>query len=201
MGRVSTLRQRIAEEAAKILATGQGGDYLHAKKKAASHLGAVEKHDWPTNREINEALSAYQQLFQQESHTIAITGLRQTALKAMLLFENFKPRLVGNVLDGTANENSEVNLHLFADTYEDVGFFLESQDIPYELADRSMRWGNGDIKNQPEYRFVANHVPVSLTVFVAHEGRERPISPLDGQPMERASIKKVQALLAVEASL
>ena len=50
----------------------------------------------------------------------------------MRFFKRFEPRLVGAVLDGTADKHSAICLHLFNDTLEEVTGFLQEQGIPYE---------------------------------------------------------------------
>ena len=82
-----------------------------------------------------------------------------------MFVERFSPRLVGPVLDGTADQHSEVNLHLFADPVEMVGHFLMEQHIPHELGERRLRMPSGDQARLPEYRFLAGDVAMALTVF------------------------------------
>jgi hypothetical protein len=42
-------------------------------------------------------------------------------------------------------------------------------------------------------------VPIEVTVFEVDGIREAPISPVDGRPMKRGSLKEVELLLAVSA--
>lgn len=192
----SALREQIAAEAARIMVESGNPSYLVAKKKAAQRLGAADGHGLPNNEEIERAIVEYQRLFLADTQPGHLRRLREAGLQAMRLLEPFGPRLVGPVLEGTADHYSEVNLHVFADTVEDVGLYLMNHDIPADLSTRRLREPGGANVEQPEYRFVAGDIPVGVTVFSGPSGRQPPVSPVDGRPMRRASMKQVEALLA-----
>lgn len=190
------MRQRVTQEAARIMAEEGVTDYFVAKRKAATRLGAPETRNLPNNREIQDALIEYQRLFggaQQSSH---VRHLREVALEAMAFFERFSPRLVGSVLHGTATDFSDVNLHLFADTPEEVAVFLMDNRVPFESSERRFRFGRDDHVTQPVYRFLAGDTVIDATVFSLNGIREAPRSRVDGLPMDRASIGAVRDLLA-----
>jgi len=117
------MRERLVQEAARIMAVEGIRDFSQAKRKAALHLGAPGTTNLPQNREIQAALEDYQRLFGGERQQLALRTLREAALEAMQFFAPFSPRLVGGVLDGTAGPESAVDLHCFADTPEDVVLF------------------------------------------------------------------------------
>ncbi len=194
-GNAGALREHIAREAARILVESGSRNFLQAKRKAAQRLGVEGERGLPGNDEVERALYEYQRLFHPDRHDADLRRLRETGLQAMRLLERFSPRLVGAVLEGTADRYSEVNLHLFADAVEEVGLFLMDQGIPAELMDRRLRDARGRQVQQPEYRFMAGDVPVGLTVFVGPGERQSPLSPVDGRPMRRASLAQVSALL------
>lgn len=189
------MRQRITVEAARIMVEEGVRDYLVAKRKAADRLGAPGTENMPRNREILEAVAEYQRLFQEGSHARHLRTLREAALEAMHFFTRFRPRLVGSVLDGTAGDWSDVNLHVFADTPEDVAVFLMDHGIPFEPGERRLRFNRDDWSFYPVYRFMAGDVPVDLTVFPDNGLRQAPRSQVDGQPMGRANRDAVERLL------
>lgn len=191
----SVLREHIAQEAARILVESGSRNFLQAKRKAAQRLGVEGDRGLPGNDEVERALHDYQRLFHGERHHQDLQHLRETALQAMGLLARFSPRLVGAVLEGTADRHSEVNLHLFAEAVEEVGLFLLEQGIPAELMDRRLRDARGRQVMQPEYRFLAGDVPVGLTVFVGPGERHAPLSPVDGRPMRRVNREQLLALL------
>ncbi|NIP72109.1 MAG: hypothetical protein GWO16_03340 [Gammaproteobacteria bacterium] len=190
------MRQRIAMEAARILVDSGLPDYQAAKRKAAARLGAPDTRNLPSNLEIEEALAEHQRLFHAETQPVRLRELREAALRAMELLQQFDPRLVGPVLTGTAGEHSEVQLHLFAGAPEDVAFFLMDWNIPYEEGERRLRYARNGYQTYPAYRFLAGGVPIELTVFPVDGLRQAPRSPVDGKPMQRGGRAAVEALLA-----
>ncbi len=194
----SVTRQRLIVEAARLMAEEGVRDYQMAKRKAAHRLNLPEDKNWPTNAEIEVALKKHLQLFHQE-HRQTLRALRETAVRAMELLAPFTPRLVGEVLSGALPRFPEVQLHLTADSLEDVDLFLSSHDIPHVLEERRLRYGHDRHDPVPVLRFVAGDTPLALYVFTAQTMRETPLSPVDGQPMSRASQKEVAALVAASA--
>ena len=189
------MRMRIAQEAARLIAEEGQKDFGLAKRKAAQRLGVADTRNLPRNQEIEAALEAYQRLFQADSQPQQLTQLRRAALDAMRFFAQFRPKLVGPVLKGTAGEYSEINLHVFADTPKDVTFYLMESKIPFDTADRRFRFEREQWIELPAYRFMAGEYPVELVVFPRDGRREAPSSPIDGRPMMRASVSAVEALL------
>ncbi|MEY3220501.1 MAG: hypothetical protein RIT27_1858 [Pseudomonadota bacterium] len=184
------LRQQIAEECARLMVQEFIEDFRIAKQKAAAKFGISNRHDLPTNIEIEIALQNYQRLFQKPDHLLQ---LRKTAISAMQLFEKFQPRLVGKVLNGTANPHSAVNLHLFSDNPEEVAFFLIDRKIPYTLTERQY---TGISKSYPCYQFIAGNHKVTLTIFNVSEMRQAPPDPISNKPMRRANLTTVSQLIS-----
>ncbi|MBA1146727.1 hypothetical protein H0Z60_06605 [Ectothiorhodospiraceae bacterium WFHF3C12] len=189
------MRERLMHEAARIMADEGIKDYLQAKKKAAQHLGAPDTRNMPTNREIQDALVGYQRLFQSDSQPQRLQRLRRLAVEAMEFLERFRPRLVGSVLDGSAGAYSDINLHVFADTSEDVAVFLMEHDIPFETQERRLKFGKDDYANLTVYRFTADGETVDLTVFGESGRKEAPRSRVDGAAMARAKLEDVRGLI------
>lgn len=193
------MRLHIAMEAARILAEG-GSDFQAAKRKAAVRLGAPDTRNLPSNMEIEQALIEHQRLFYGDTQPAHVRALRLEAVKAMEFFRDFEPKLVGPVLNGTAGEHSDVQLHLFAGTQEEVALYLLEQGVPFEQSERRLRFGRDRYEVLPVYRFVAGDVELELTVFPLDRLRQAPCSPVDGRPMRRCNLGQVQALLAESES-
>ncbi len=194
----SPIRQRMVTEAARIMAEDGVRDYQMAKRKAAHRLNLPDDKNWPTNVEIEAALKDHLQLFHQ-GHSEELRALRETAVWAMDLLAPFEPRLVGEVLSGALPRFPEVQLHLAADSLEDVDLFLSAHEIPHDLEERRLRYGRERHDLIPVLRFVAGDTPFALYVLTARAMREAPLSPVDGQPMPRANRKEVTALIAANA--
>jgi len=189
------MRVRIAQEAARLMAEQGISDFYVAKRKAARHLGAPDTRNMPRNVEVEEALASYQRLFHAGEQAEHLAELRQGALLAMRFLDDFSPRLVGSVLSGTAGQHSDINLHLFADTAEQVALFLMEANIPFDSRQKRFRMGREDMQEFPVFGFRAGEHAVELTVFPSEGRRDAPRSPVDGKPMRRASAQEVEQLL------
>lgn len=195
MGRDQQMRTRIAQEAARLMSEEGVRDFYVAKRKAAQHLGAPDTRNMPRNQEVEAALHEYQRLFRGQEQVDQLNGLRESAVQAMHFLATFQPRLVGSVLSGTAGEHANINLHLFADTPEEVSLFLMDNNIPFQPSTRRLRIGRDDWEEFPCYEFLAGAYPVELVVFPSEGRRDAPRSPVDGRPMQRARIDEVELLL------
>ncbi len=190
------MRERLAQEAAQILVETGSRDFFAAKRKAAEHLGAVDTRNMPSNKEIEEALMTYQRLFRADRQPQELRRLRQVALQAMKFFNQYRPRLVGSVLRGTADTNSTVTLHVYAGAMEEVGLHLMENAIPFQTADKRLRFGVERYQTLPVYRFLAEDTPIEVIVFPLDGSQQPPLSPVDGKSMQRADIAAVEKLLA-----
>ena len=190
------MRLRIAQEAARLIASEGIRDYLVAKRKAAERLGAPDTQNLPRNTEVENELAAYQRLFKERDQTRRLRELREAALKAMRFFERFEPRLTGSVLSGTAGAHSDVNLHVFADAAEDVALFLLEANVPHEQSQRRLRMDRDEYATFPSVRFLAGDIAIEAVIFPRNGLRQAPRSPLDGKPMARANLRRVEELLA-----
>lgn len=190
------MRMRIAQEAARLMSEEGVQDFYVAKRKAAQHLGAPDTRNMPRNQEIELALLEYQRLFGGQQQSGHLRALRESAVEAMRFLAGFRPRLVGSVLSGTASLHADINLHLFADTPEEVSLFLLENNIPFKPGQKKLRIGRESWVEFPAYQFMAGDHPVELVVFPREGRREAPRSPVDGRPMQRARLEEVEALLA-----
>jgi hypothetical protein len=135
-------------------------------------------------------------LFHADQLSLTRQRLRAVAVEAMRFFAVFEPRLVGPVLSGIVTTDSAVQLHVRADTAEEVGLLLQEHNIPYEETDRRMRYGGERHYSCPVYRFSADGVAIEVYVFNPQSAREPPLSPVDGKPMKRATMRELEAIIA-----
>ncbi len=190
------IRERLAQLAAEYMAQTGSQDFQLAKNKALNQFGAIDSYDLPSNREIQQALIDYQHIFRADTQPEQLKKLRQTALEAMQFFDRYNPRLVGAVLHGTADVNSAIYLHLFAETSEEVAVFLMDNHIPYDEEQKRFHIKGDEYQYMPAFGFLADDVPVHLVVFTPQGLHHAPLSSVDGKPMQRADIKAVQALVS-----
>lgn len=193
--RTSERRRSLAAEAARLMAEGGIRDYHQAKLKAAQRLGIHDDASLPRNREIEDALREYQRLFQRDNAT-ELRLRREAALRALEFFRTFEPRLVGPVLDGTADARSAVALHLHSDDPEAAHRFLDEHGIPAESRSRRVRLDRERSEDAPVWLFTADELPFDLTVLPRDVLRQAPLSSVDERPMKRASAAQLRQLLA-----
>ncbi|MCP5143462.1 MAG: hypothetical protein H6978_01415 [Gammaproteobacteria bacterium] len=189
------LRAELAHLSARLLAEGGAADFQSAKRKAAEQLGVGSPRAWPENLEVQQALMEYQQLFEPEALQLRLRRMRECALVVMDRLVQFEPCLVGPALYGTACEDTPVTLHIFSDEPEAVVRALIDQRIPFDEDERRLRVAGSQSQSFPMFSFAVDTQEVELVVFPSHQGRDRPLSPLDGKPMQRADRAKVEALL------
>lgn len=144
------MREQLAHHAAKLIAKDGIVDFAFAKHKAARQLGAADTQHLPSNQEIEEALHSYRLLFQHDSHPKILRQLREEALAAMRLLEQFHPFLTGSVLSGTAGEQSDINLRIFSDDAKAVLLFLLKQKIQFDDGEWRTQVG-GQEESVPSY--------------------------------------------------
>jgi len=131
-GKRDLMREKLAHQAAKLMAEDNISDHAFAKRKAARQLGAADTQHLPSNQEVDDALHSYRALYQHDSHPNVLHRLREEALASMRMLAAFHPYLTGSVLNGTAGMQSDINLILFSDDAKAVLLFLLKHNIPFE---------------------------------------------------------------------
>lgn len=189
-------RLRVAQEAARLMSEHGIRDFHHAKTKAAERLGVHETQALPRNHEIEDALRERQRLFDADSQPQQLQERREAALEAMQFLAPYDPRLVGAVLEGTADAHSAVCLHVFSDDPEAVTLFLREQGVPVETQTRRLRINREEQAEYPVLLFAAGGLPFDLTVMPRLALRQAPLDRIDERPMRRAGLSMVEQLVA-----
>jgi predicted nucleotidyltransferase len=188
-------RRRIAVEAARLISEQGIRDYLLAKRKAAGRLGIFADSAMPKNSEIEDALREHQRLFEADQQPLQLRRLREAAREALRFFAGFEPRLVGAVLDGSADRHSSVCLHLFSDEPEAVLRVLDEHGVPYEEHGRRLRLARDAEQEFPALVFSAGGVPIDATVLPTSRLRQPPLDRSGEKPMQRANLAALDALI------
>jgi hypothetical protein len=196
--RAENLRRALAQEAARIMSEHGIRDFLTAKRKAAERFGVTDGSVLPKNVEIEDALAEYQRLFGGARHDATLAAQRTAALSAMQMLDDFKPRLVGAVLAGTATEHNDIQLHLFTENPEAITFHLMDLGIDHEVVERRVRFGADRVVAYPGVHFEFDDHVVDATVFPIDGIRQAPVSPIDGKPMRRVDARELEVLMDVE---
>jgi hypothetical protein len=189
------MRGRIAHLAARMIAVDGISDYGLAKRKAARQVGAPDSRNLPTNLEVEDALRAYQALYQADEHAERLLALRRLALEMMRLLEPFNPHLTGPVLSGSVGRHAEIHLHLYTDDIKKLEVFLLDQEIPFRA--RDTRIWSGDVSAVvPSFQIRTQDADYSITVLDTRRRRQTLRVTYDGRPLERAPIQSVESLVA-----
>jgi hypothetical protein len=190
------VRRIIAAEAARIMSTQSISNYRTAKQKAAERLGINLRSSIPSNAEVESELRAYQEMYGGKQHFDHLRNKRKVALNVMRSLAPFSPRLVGPVLEGTADEHARVALHLFNDPPDAIVIHLLDKGLVFRNHQRKIRWHDGTYHQVQILLTNEGDVEIELTLFGKMDLRQAPPSPIDGRPQRRASISKVELLLA-----
>ena len=168
----------------------------------STHLGIqviYQDHSLFPNLTVTENIGIHQHL-EAGRHFVNWKKLRETALEAMDFLESFHPKLVGPVLEGTADQHSRVSLHVFSEVPDEVSLFLTENGIPYREESRRIRWHTGKHRDLVLLITEAGEVTVELCLFQTIDLRQPPPGPVDGRPQKRASRHEVH-LLQMENAL
>jgi hypothetical protein len=141
-------REEIAQAAARLIAE-DGLDYAGAKRKAARQLLGDMRvaGEWlPDNDQIEEELREYLAIFQNDTQPEVLRRLREVALDWMRRLAEFNPYVTGAVLNGTANEHSDVYLQAFTDSQKEVAIYLLNQNVQYDVSETRHFAGRGDVE-------------------------------------------------------
>jgi len=191
------LRERLAQESARLMIEHGIGDFGLAKRKAAERLAVTSLGALPSNAQIEACLVERQRIFAPAGFGDWIAHMRRLALDLMRQLESFEPRLAGPVLAGTATSTSRIEVHVFAASAEAVAFALEHHGHRLSNCLQRFRFGGGRQEQVPGYRFELDGAAVLTPVFPEHGIREAPLSSINQRPMARASRRDLEALLAV----
>ena len=189
------MRERLAQESARLMIEHGIVDFGLAKRKAAERLAVSSFGALPSNAQIEACLAERQRIFEPANHADRIDHLRRVALELMQQLKAFEPRLTGPVLAGTATTNSRIELHVFAASAEAVAFALEGHGHRPAPCQQRYRFGGGRQQQVPGYRFQMQGAAVLTPVFPENGIREAPLSAVNQRPMTRASRREIEQLL------
>ncbi|GAB4174380.1 MAG: hypothetical protein Kow0020_09830 [Wenzhouxiangellaceae bacterium] len=189
------LRQQIAAEAARILATEGQRNYRLAKEKAAARLGASSRTALPSNTEVEAELRRYQALYGGTDQTRHLSELREAAARAMQFLARFRPRLCGPVLEGTADLHSRIQLQVFCEQPEEVLLFLHERGIAFDEERRRIRWFDNSQRDLELLVFEAGDQVFELILRSGSAAREPLPDPVSGRRQRRAGLSEVRRLI------
>jgi hypothetical protein len=199
MRRLDKIRDLIACEAARLMYEDGVREYRDAKRKAAKRFGpekalSLGSH-LPTNAEIHEEFARLLAEREEKELPERLLKLRLAALSYLELFAEFSPYLVGSVLSGAVTSQSDIDIHLFAGSVEEVESFLEERSIGFEIETVPIRKG-GKITDYTHIYLEDAGVVIECSVYPVEEKNNRTVSSITGKPMERASFKQLKKIIS-----
>lgn len=189
-GRYEKLKQEVVNLAAELMYFGGVKEYLTAKRMASKQLGI---NIFPSNTEIRDAVDRLADLH-EPNRGENLQQMRRTALEVMEILKEFHPRLIGSVLSGTIKSTSDIDLHVFAEEYEEIMRVLDEHGLEYEFEMVTTR-KNNEMVDFPHIYIEKDGYTVELSVYEPTEMRKRQRSSITGKPMEYAGIAKLRKML------
>ncbi|HXG10629.1 MAG TPA: HD domain-containing protein [Gemmataceae bacterium] len=192
------LRQAIALEAARLMYERVESEYYTAKRKAAKRLcrRGVKPEDLPSNAEIRDQIQVFARIHEGERRSAHLREMRLEALRLMRLLRRFRPRLIGSVMTGHVRKGSDIDIHVFSDSAALVADVLQQEGYQYDIERKQI------VKFGEARTFTHIHVYArfnfELTVYPEDKAHYVFKSSITGKPIERASIRELEELLARE---
>ena len=198
MKREDKVRQMIAQEAARLMYEEGINEYRDAKRKAAKHFGpekvlSLGSH-LPSNAEIHEELQRLIGIYEEKVLPERLLRMRILALRYMELLEPFSPHLVGSVLGGAVTERSDIDLHLFAESTEEVEEYLKEKGISFEQEVVTIRRG-GEFFEYPHIYIEDEGIIIECSIYPPEDIHKRSKSSITGRAIERANAKKLRKII------
>jgi predicted nucleotidyltransferase len=199
MRKPDKIRDLIACEAARLMYEDGVREYRDAKRKAAKRFGPEQAlslgSHLPSNAQIHEEFARLLQAREEDMLPERLLKLRLAALSYLELFAAFSPYLVGSVLSGAVTSQSDIDIHLFADSTEEVESLLDRLGMSFETETVTVRKG-GMMADYTHIYLDDAGIVVECSVYPPEEKNNRTISSITGKPMQRASWKQLKKIIA-----
>ncbi len=194
-------RQLITREAARLMYQDSVSQYHTAKYMAArkilsgggKNIRVKNPSHLPSNGEISEAVDALAQLHEGDFRYAQLFSMRVVALEYMQQLEAFSPRLIGSVSTGRIKKTSDIDIHIFTDSMEELRLRMDTLGWQYEIADITVSQ-NGILKVY-SHVYINCEYPIELSVYPRYDIRVRTRSSTDGKPIIRMTANKLLELI------
>lgn len=186
-------RSIVASRAAEIIMEEGVTDYLFAKRKAAKSLGLLTNDNLPSNHEIDNALKAYRNIFQEQVDSETIVKIKKEALNIMTLFKDFNPHLTGQLLEGLIPKFPKIQINLFTDNLKEVEYILLNKNIVFDIKDKLYQDKlnkKKSTKKIPAFILEGLWFPIELKVYFENDIRSKKNNLLSNKGMDIKKIKE-----------
>lgn len=113
----SSIKEKVAKEAANLLYIGVEKEYRQAKLKAAKTLRI---HSLPSNLEIAIEFDKIAEENEGADRHKRLIKMRQEALNLMKILRKYNPVLVGSVWRGTIYRDSDIDIIIYCDEPNEI---------------------------------------------------------------------------------
>ncbi|MCF6178947.1 MAG: hypothetical protein L3J63_06085 [Geopsychrobacter sp.] len=190
MGSKQRIKEQIAREAARLLLEEEVRSYRDARRQAVRRFGpsvsSTHGAHLPDYAEIHAEFVSLLRFYGGEAQIARVRRWRLLAIKYLMILEPFEPLLVGSVQRGEVREISDINLQLFCDKPEEVGYFLARSGISF------IEEGDAD---HAQFYLEDEGIEIACAVYALMERRQVPFSRITGMQMVRDDRKRLQAWL------
>jgi hypothetical protein len=162
----AAVRGEIAALAAAMIAE-EGLDYGTAKYQALKRILNPAKRShaqelMPSNDEVLEALREYQATYLAEEQTQRLYELRIKARELLVLLNEFSPKIMGAIANGTADQHSSIHVVCHAESAKEIGIFLLNHGISNEATSLA----SGHYEREPQealtFRWLGEYAAVTI---------------------------------------
>ncbi len=200
------IRQALAQEAARLMYEEGVDQYFDAKRLAAKRLFGrcgekkmrYRPQDLPSNGEIQAALRDMIQFTEGELSQQRLFAMRVIAFETMVTLEPFKPRLIGSVSTGHVRHGSDIDLHVFTDSLEEIETYLHQLGWHFKTKEVTIHVNN-EYKDYTHI-YYKRVFPIELSVYSHDEIRVMSRSSTDGKPIVRVKASALEKMLAEQHS-
>jgi len=189
--RLAQSRLLLMEESARLMIEDGIRDVAAARRKAADRLGIPDRADWPDEREIEAACARRISLFSPDLKRFRDEKL-DCAEAGLILLADFSPRLTGRLVHGAILRNSVIEIHVFADTLEDITALLAARQLAGQLSEKQFYYRRGETTSIPTIQLDIDSHEVEISIFAFNDIRKKPLSPGHQKPMERLSLSQLR---------
>ena len=198
----SELRHRLAQEAARLMYEEEVKQYFTAKRLAAKRLlghGGHQKlryrpQDLPSNGEIKDALLELVRFQEGDLNQQRLFAMRVIALETMRDLNPFQPRLIGSVSTGHVRKGSDIDLHVFTNSLEELEHYLYYLGWRFETKRVTIKVAS---QFQDYTHILYERVfPIELSIYPPEEIRLTHRSSTDGNPIVRVKPSVLEKLIA-----
>ncbi len=187
------MRELLAQEAAKIMAGEGVRDFQRAKHKACQRLGYQKLSALPSNFEIEQAITAFNNTYTPQQ-TLYLKKIRIHALEIMQKLKHYTPFIVGPVLDGAATLHTPISLHVYAENVETISELIQQIYGVPKFEERRYTL-NSKKEYIPTLVFESDIFEVELSVFDFGQRSQKPKSKSRQRSMQRLNIKGLTNLI------